>query len=329
VRLGAPAGTFRSGDAARTLSTRRGPAVARRRITTISVRVTIVAATLAWVGFALLHSLFAVDRVDRVVEAAAGDPEVQRLVAEHLAARGGVLVPPGVEMSDESIRRIATATVADRRFVDAAKVAARAARGRLVGEPTAAAEIEGTVVAAVVRDAAVVERPDLAPALPAMPAIPVPLPVGGLPDLGPLHGFLTAAAPLGALVAIAGAVASLTSSAMPGAVVRRLGRWAVGMALVGVLGVSVLPRIGALATTRFAPGSSAKAVMAAHLTEAAFAPALNWSMLLGAAGAATLALGRTVGRRRAVEPDVIAPTPPTRTVRAPTHPNLTGSTNQC
>ncbi len=256
-------------------------------IRTIATRfltaVALCCASVAWSGWAYLHTVADPHRVERVADAVLEDPDARLELASPLAEQ--IVDRAGLDVSIEpQIRDAVVAAMADPRVTANLTDAVGSAHARSFGVPDArSGAIDGTLLLGAVRDHLASTAPDVAALVPTdlvgeitVPEFELPY-AAGLRDLAEAVTLWLGAAAIGLLT-------FLLIVGNRSATLRRYGYWAIAAGLFWAVG----PRLLVLAARRFA--SSVDATLAAGV-DAATSTVTVAAMILVATGIAALVAG--------------------------------------
>jgi hypothetical protein len=281
----------------------------RRAAAGVVLGVSLFVASLAWSSFIALRTVFDPSRSAQIADDLWEDDAVRGQIADNIATAITVMLPEGVEVSEEVVEAAALVVLdspALRRVVDTAFVQTHSA---FLGEGDLPRGVQVGEVSQIVRDTVVELDPRLDASLPAAPDVTIELPTDRIPDAGPVRRALQLVVPIFALTAAVGiAVALLTTSDRPG-VLRRAGTWAISSSafvLVVSFGVPWL-------VARLVPS---QAEVLAALIKALLAAALTPSIVLAVLGVAALGLSFAWRAGRSV---ASAPVPQPAPAAVPAH----------
>lgn len=228
----------------------------RRLIGGALVAVGLIAASLAWAGFAASRTVLDPSRSEAIATDIYGDREVRAQLRSSMASALDAAIPEGVQVS-----RAELVAAADRALDDPAVEALLVgglirAHQRFLGEdpnPDSPIVIDGAAMARASRSALVNLRPELVNVVPEPPSLPVELPTERLPDASGLRTWLNATVALLAAVAVGLVVAAFVLTNDRPRVMRRVGFWAIGASVFWLLVGVVLPELAHL----LLPGAAA------------------------------------------------------------------------
>ena len=246
----------------------------RRSLAAALLGISLWTGSLAWSAFVMTHTVLDPDRSEHVADALLEDDAVRDRMASNIAGGVEAALPPGTPVDRAALDAGAQAALASPEVEALVRDAMVQTHRAFVGEGEVPGSIDGVV--------------------PGAPAVEVPLPTERVPDLGPVRRALLAAAPVLALLAAAGTVLALVVTDDRRGVVRRAGRWAVGLSAVVLLVAYGVPAL----VREVAPD---QAEVVAALVGALAATTRGPAMVLGAAGVAGLLLSLVWRPARAAE----------------------------
>jgi hypothetical protein len=215
-----------------------------RFLTTLSL----LAASVAWMGWIYLHTVADPTRSDRIAHAILDDPRARHEVAVDISnglasATDKALkshgAPAVVDGGDPALQSAVEASLADPRIAANLVDAISAEHAQALGEtPAHPATINTALLVAAVRAHLLPVEPTVARALPTLGPSEIKLPAARVPFARQLRSFANRWVRLLALGAVGGAILAFLIGDRPG-VLRRVGFWAIGAGLTW----AVLPRL--------------------------------------------------------------------------------------
>lgn len=209
----------------------------RRRAASSLLALGLLTASVAYTG-TVVRSIVVDDHVAmRAAEAALDDERVHDLlVRETTAALESQLFADafpalGADVSDDA-RAVAEAVVADPAFTTAFVDTVRGLHRVALVERGPAPELDASPLVGVARDAAIARNPAYGELIPPAATVRVALPADDLPDLTGVSSLLADRAKLAAVAAVALVGAAFAVHPKRPRVVRRIGTWALGIAVV-------------------------------------------------------------------------------------------------
>jgi hypothetical protein len=228
----------------------------RRLIGGALVAIGLIAASLAWAGFAASRTVLDPARSEAIATDLYQDREVRNQLRSSMASALDAALPDGVQVS-----RTELVAAADRALDDPAVEALLVgglirSHQRFLGEdpnPDQPIVIDGAAMARASRAALINLRPELANSVPEPPSVPVELPTERLPDASGFRTWLNASVAMLASVAVGLVVAAFVLTNDRPRVLRRVGYWAIGASLFWIVVGFVLPELAHL----LIPGAAA------------------------------------------------------------------------
>jgi hypothetical protein len=232
-----------------------GP-MGRRLIGGALVAVGLIAASMAWAGFAASRTVLDPGRSEAIATDLYQDREVRAQLRSSMASALDAAIPESV-----SVSRSELVAAADRALDDPAVESLLVgglirAHQRFLGDdpnPDEPIVVDGAAMARASRSALVNLRPELANTVPEPPSVPVELPTERLPDAGGFRTWLNATVAMLAAVAVGLVVAAFVLTNDRPRVLRRVGFWAIGASVFWLLVGVVLPELAHL----LLPGAAA------------------------------------------------------------------------
>jgi len=257
----------------------------------------LLAATAAWGAFAASSAAFDPESSERVADVLVEQPAVRDAIAKALGKALSSDLPGGVQISGAEVDSVARRVADDPRTAAVLRTAIVGAHRRIVGNGAGPVQLETGLVAQAGRDALIGVHPELAASLSAVP-LKLELPTDKLPNLTPLRGHLGRVGRLGVLLATWLLSAAMLVASDGPWVLRRAGRWAVGVGLSSLATTWLLP---SLVSRVEAPQVAMMGALAVALAGRVVVPAV----ILLAAGAGAMVVARawrTATARSAVPP---------------------------
>ncbi|MFP3905563.1 MAG: hypothetical protein ACLFWR_00905 [Acidimicrobiales bacterium] len=221
----------------------------RRLVGGVLVACGLIAASLAWTGYAVSRTLLDPGRSQAIADDIYQDREVRAQMRSSMADALDAAIP-----DDVSVNRSELVAAADRALDDPAVEALLVggiirSHQRFLGEdpdPDEPIVVDGAAMASASRTALVNLRPELINVVPESPSLPVTLPTDRLPDAGGFRAWLNGAVAMLAAVAVGLVVAAFVLTNDRPRVLRRVGFWAIGAAAFWLLVGVVLPQLAHL-----------------------------------------------------------------------------------
>jgi hypothetical protein len=227
----------------------------RRLVGGVLVACGLMAASLAWAGYAASRTVLDPGRSQAIADDLYRDREVRAQLRSSMASALGAALPDQVRVS-----RAELVAAADRALDDPAVEALLVgglirSHQRFLGadpRPDEPIVIDGSAIVSASRAALVNVRPDLIN-IPEPPSVPVTLPTDRLPNAGGFRTWLNGVVAMLAAVAVGLVVAAFVLTNSRPRVMRRVGFWAIGAAAFWLVVGFVLPQLAHL----LIPGPSA------------------------------------------------------------------------
>jgi hypothetical protein len=264
----------------------------RRFAAALLVGLALLAASVAWGAFTTSFTVFRPGGSERVADVLVEAPAVRDMLAAALAKSLTSGKSDGPQIPGAEVESIARRVLDDPRTLALLRTAVVGAHRRIVGAADGPVQLDMAPVAQAARDALIGAHPELAASLPASPST-VEMPTDKLPKLAPLRGHIGRigrAAGLAAVWLLLGAF--LVASDRP-KVLRRAGRWAVGVGLASMATGWLLPSLLSRVEN---PSLSVIGALAIAVVGPMVVPAV----ILVAAGAAATVVARAWRTRAAV-----------------------------
>jgi hypothetical protein len=207
----------------------------RRSVAGLILGLSLLAGSFAWSGYIALQTVLEPDRSREVAEELLDNETVRGQLIDSIADALFLAIPAEVPVDDATVRQVSE-TVLNSPELEALLLNAFAdSHSAFLGEGTAPESLDLSAASAAARDALVQSTPALDTALPAAPALAIPLPTEYIPDASPLRSFLQLVVPILAIGALAGAVMALVTTTDRPAILRRAGTWALTTTAVYLL----------------------------------------------------------------------------------------------
>lgn len=257
----------------------------RRFAASVLVGLALLGGTVAWSAFATGRTLFDRNGSERIADVLVAEPGVRDVLATALAKALRSGMEGGAPIPAAEVEQVARRVLDDPRTLSLLRTAIVGAHQRLLGAADGPVRLDTGAVAQAGRDALIEAHPELAASLPMSVPLTVELPTDKLPELAPVGDHL---ARLGRVAGLAAvwllALAFLVASDRP-RVLRRTGKWAVGLGLSSVVMGGLLPHlISGVGNPRLA--------VAGALAVAVSRPMLAPAVVLVAAGAGAMVVAR-------------------------------------
>jgi hypothetical protein len=277
----------------------------RRLVGGVLVAIGLIAASLAWTGYAASRTVLDPGRSQAIADDLYQDREVRAQLRSSMADAMARALPEGVSASRSELVAAADRALDDPAVEELFTGAMIRAHHRFLGEDPAPDEpivVEGAALAAASRTALINARPELATVVPEAPSLPVTLPTERIPDAGGFRAWLNGAVAMLTAIAVGFVAAAFVLTNDRPRVLRRVGFWAIGAGAFWLLVGVVLPVLAHL----LMPGQAA--IFSALIGVAAggmIPPSIN-AVVAGVAAVLVSLLWSVVaslsGRRRAPAP---------------------------
>lgn len=221
----------------------------RRLIGGVLVAIGLIAASLAWTGYAVSRTLLDPGRSQAIADDLYQDREVRAQMRNSMADALDAAIPESVQVERSELVAAADRALDDPLVEDLLVGGLIRAHQRFLGEdpnPDEPIVIDGAAMATASRTGLVNVRPELATVVPEPPSMPVTLPTERLPNAGGFRTWLAGAVAMLAAVAVGLVVAAFVLTNDRPRVLRRVGFWAIGAAAFWLLVGVVLPELAHL-----------------------------------------------------------------------------------
>lgn len=221
----------------------------RRLIGGVLVAIGLIAASLAWTGYAVSRTLLDPGRSQAIADDLYQDREVRAQMRNSMADALDAAIPENVQVNRSELVAAADRALDDPLVEDLLVGGLIRAHQRFLGEdpnPDEPIVIDGAAMATASRTGLVNVRPELATVVPEPPSMPVTLPTDRLPNAGGFRAWLNGAVAMLAAIAVGLVVAAFVLTNDRPRVLRRVGFWAIGAAAFWLLVGVVLPELAHL-----------------------------------------------------------------------------------
>lgn len=267
----------------------------RRFVAATLVGLALLAGSVAWSVLTATASVFDRDGSERIADVLVSEPGVRDVLAKALGDALTKGESDGPQIPAAELDAITRLVLDDPRTLTLLHTAIVGAHQRIVGAAEGPVQLDLAPVTQAVRDALIGVHPELAASLPASPPT-VELPTDKLPELAPLRAHAGRIGRVAGVAAVALLLAAFVIAADRPRILRRVGRWAVGLgaasvvmawlvpsvisgadnshlSVLGALGLAIGRPVAARAVVLTAAGAAAMVIAAAWRTRTATAVA--------------------------------------------------------